>query len=498
MRDKRHNGSIFLSLVVFTAFIIIINIFTILFINIFFTDIYYMNDLRKYMQEQNLAIIKHYDKIEDYNPRYEIYNMRLELYDTQENQITYSTVSQRISMKISEELSKEAINEIFDTILGDQPYVILIQESENYQTISSLLENEEDQIIMFSKKGENQYFALEIPAPAILNASSLLRNFVLLASFASMLIVIPVIIVFSYMFTKPIREIYTTTNQIKQLNFDKKCEVHSKNELGILAESINSMSDSMQEYIGEINKKNELLKKDIEIKTRMEDSQKKFISDASHEFKTPISIISVYAEGIKVGMTESKEETDEFCNIIIGECERMTAITKRLLYLSNLESNAYKLNISVFDITDMIRKEVEKFNLKCQKSNIEIKVGFPDNCKILVEADMDEIEKVILNYLTNAYKYCDKPGKIEVNAEEENEWCRISVYNNGRNISETDKIWNRFYREDKARTRDEESTGLGLAIVKATMELHGMPYGFYNKPDGVEFFIKLKKHPNNI
>lgn len=498
MTDKKHSGSIFLSLVIFTALIIIVNIFTVLFINLFFTDAYYMNDLRKYMKEQNEAIIEHYDRIEDYNPKYEIYNMRLELYDTETNRITYSTIPQRTSIQISGELSREGINDIFENVLNGQQYVILIQENESYHTISSLLDNDEDQIIMFSKKSDNHYFALEIPSPAIVNASSLLKNFVLLASAASMLIMIPLIIFFSYLFTKPIREIYKTTNQIKQLNFDKKCDVHSKNELGVLAESINSMADSMQKYICEINSKNDLLKKDIEVKTKMEDAQKKFISDASHEFKTPISIISVYAEGIKVGMTENKEETDEYCDIIISECQRMTAITKRLLYLSNLESSTYKLNISTFDIADMARREAEKFSLKCHQGDTEISVGFDDNFKAMIEADRDEIEKVILNYLSNACKYCSKPGKIKIEIKDEDEWYHISVYNNGKHIHETDKIWNRFYREDKARTRDEESTGLGLAIVKAAMELHGMPYGFENKPGGVEFFIKLKKHPNNI
>jgi signal transduction histidine kinase len=425
--------------------------------------------------------------------------MRLEQYDTLKNQIIYSNRKNREGISISSKLSKEEMNKIFEDLLEKKEYNIFTIENDKYSIINNLLDNDTEQIIMLSKYSENNYFVLQIPSPNIIYATSLSKKYSIFTMMISFILIIPIALIFSYFFTKPIKKILNVTQKIKNKDFSEECKVDSENEVGILAKSINEMSDSIQTYILEIKQKNIQLEKDIEIKKQFEESQKKFVSDVSHEIKTPISIISAYTESIKLGLMENPEDINEYCDIILDECNRMSSIVKQLLHLSKLENNIKKLNVTDFNIVELVKDDVKKFELKFKNNNISFSL-FTDNNNINVLADKNEIENVLINYLQNAFKYCDNPGIIEIYIKENKDDVYIGIYNNGNQFddNEKEKIWNRFYKEDKARTREEDSTGLGLSIVKAIMILHEMPFGVENKKDGVEFYIKLKKHIKNI
>lgn len=495
----KFKDSISTNLLILTMFLLFVNVFINIFVSTFSVNLYYMTDLRTYMQQQKDNIIENYDDVSSLDSEYSIYDMRLEQYDTLNNKIIYSSRRNRTNTPISDNLTTDDMNSIFEDLIGKGDFHIFTIEDEKYKIIDNLLKNEEDQIIMLSKYSDNNYFVLQIPSPNIVYATSLSKRYAVFTMAASFIIMFPVVSIFSSFFVRPIKRLYETTEKIKDKNFDVKCKVDSKNEIGMLARSINEMSDSLYSYTKEIEDKNIQLEKDIEIKKKFEESQKKFVSDVSHEIKTPISIISAYTEGIKMGLVNTPEEINEYCTIILDECNRMSSITKQLLHLSKLENSTKKLDISLFDIITLVNEDMAKFDLKCKQNNIRLKL-FNEENEILVYADRNEIETVIINYLQNAFKYCADPGIINVYINNEDEFVYIGVYNNGSNIKEDEKekIWNRFYKEDKARTRKEDSTGLGLSIVKATMNLHNMPYGVINKEDGVEFFIRLKKHINNI
>ena len=500
MRKIKNKGSIFKTLILLILILIFIQISLTVLLSTLSVNIYYMNDLKNYMNEQKDTIIANYDEIDKIKrEEYSIYNMRLEKYDTKKNAIVYSSFNERIGKQLSSSYSMEELNAIFDDLVGNNGYSIYTIEDEKYNLINSLLNNDEDQIIMIAKYKENQYFALEIPSPNIVYAVKLNKQYSVLTSLMSLVFIIPITFLFSYIFVKPIKNLCKQTQKIKDKDFNVVCNIKSNNEIGELAENINSMSKSIQKYIEDINEKNNKLIEDIRIKEQFEESQKKFISNVSHEINTPISIISAYTESLKYNLLETEEEKEEYYNIILDECSRMNNITKQLLYLSKLENPTKKLNITTFNIIELLKIDVNKFKLKCNQNDITINLA-TDLDEAYVEADAAEIENVIINYLQNAFKYCLKPGKILIKVEDESELYKIIVYNNSKKIPEEklEKIWDRFYKEDKSRTRNENSTGLGLSIVKATMNLHKMPCGVYNVDGGIEFFIKLKKHIKNI
>lgn len=498
MKTKK-KGSIFKSLLIFTLILVFINAMINICIGNFTVNMYYMSDMQKYMEEQRELIMSNYNSVKTLDIEYSIYDMRIEQYDTLNNKIIYSSLQNRVDKNISSTLMTEELNSTFDTLLTGKEYKIFtINNNSEYSTLDNLLKNETEQAILLSKYSENNYFILEIPTPSIVYATTLSRKYESLTIFFSCIVIIPIVMAFSYFFVKPIKALSKQMNKLKDMNFEGTCEIKSDNEIGQLADSINDMSSSISSYLLEIKEKNAQLEKDIAIKKQFEESQKNFISNVSHEIKTPISIISAYTESLKFDLVKEKEK-DEYYNVILDECNRMSNITKQLLHLSKLESTIKSLNMGEFDIVQMVKDDIMKFSVKCEQNGIKIiLINSLDTAMTI--ADSNEIENVIINYLQNAFKYCLSPGIIRVSIIEEKDWYYVGIYNNANFLTEEqqEKIWERFYKDDKSRTRNEDSTGLGLSIVKATMNLHELPFGVVNKDEGVEFYIKLKKHKNNI
>ena len=242
-----------------------------------------------------------------------------------------------------------------------------------------------------------------------------------------------------------------------------------------------------------IEKQNEELQNNLNLKEMLEERQKTFISDVSHEIKTPIAVINGYAEGIKLGLPETEDEKEEYCQLIMDECTRLSQMVQQLISLSKMENAEITLTCEQFNLCEVVEQIKHRFKKMCEEENIEISTNIPE--KALVFADKTVIEGIVSNYVENAYKYCKKPGTIKISVfENKNDVC-VSVYNNGDGFSEEEKlkIWDRFYKIDKARTRNTTSTGIGLSIVKAYMQKYDMPYGVNNIDEGVEFFILLKK-----
>ena len=212
--------------------------------------------------------------------------------------------------------------------------------------------------------------------------------------------------------------------------------------------------------------------------------------------KTPIALIQGYAEGLKEGIFDSPETGEYYCDVIIDEAQKMNEMVKKLLTLNQLESMNDKVNIDKFDVSELINGIVESNKLRAINLGIDI-VSEIDHT-INVWADEYRIEEVITNYVSNAINHCDGEKKIFVRAREYDDVVRITVKNTGKNIPDEDieRIWEKFYKVDKARTRAYGGNGIGLSIVKAIMELHNKAYGVNNVDDGVEFWLELDTNPN--
>ena len=299
-------------------------------------------------------------------------------------------------------------------------------------------------------------------------------------------------------FTKPIIELNNIAKKMSNLDFSNKYEIDKENdnEINELGRSINTMSDKLENTINQLEQNNSELEKDIEKKSKIDEMRKQFISDVSHELKTPIALIQGYAEGLVENVNKDEESKQFYAEVILDEANKMDALVKRLLELMKLEYGKRQFNNQYFNIVSLIDEVIRKSKVMLEENGIEIE--FNSNRKVIVYADSFYIEQVITNYLTNAIKYSkeiNNERKIVINIVEnnKNKKVRINVFNTGDRISESElqRIWGRFYKIDSSRNRESGGTGIGLAFVKAVMTNYNNEYGAINKENGIEFFFEL-------
>ena len=338
---------------------------------------------------------------------------------------------------------------------------------------------------------ESYYIIAQSSYVDFLYTSNFFTNLLMATSLCTVLMCLLCSTIFSFNLTKPLKQLVTVVKKIEKRDFSARYKVKTHDEISDIGIAINSMADSLEDYTNHIVLTNTKLRKDIKKKTQIEESQKSFISNMSHEIKTPISIISGYAEALQADLAEDKATKDEYCQIIIDECERISSLTKQLLSLARAENKDTKLRYSNFRINELCDSLANVFSLKCSNKNINIKKEY--YCDNVVCADFEEIEKVIMNFMQNAVKHTSSGGTITITTRPLNNSTYVSIHNTGSVIDGEDinHIWDKFYKVDKSHKRDEDSTGLGLSIVKAIMELHNKPFGVKNTSNGVEFFIEL-------
>lgn len=368
--------------------------------------------------------------------------------------------------------------------------VLLPETDENLNKILLNISPAKNQL-SYMYSASNCYILAQSSYVDFLYSSRFFKILLIFALLCAVLVCLFASAFFSFQLTKPLKQLYSVVKKIEQRNFSSRCNIKTHDEIAKIGAAVNSMADSLEDYTNHIVLTNNRLKKDIKKKTQIEESQKSFISNMSHEIKTPISIISGYAEALQAGLADDEKTRDEYCQIIIDECIRISSLTKQLLSLARAENKDTKLNYSNFSINELCDSLINIFSLKCSNNNITIKKEY--YCDKTVCADMEEIEKVLMNYLQNAIKHTPNNGTITVTIKPERSSTYISVHNTGSHIDDEDikHIWDKFYKVDKSHKRDEDSTGLGLSIVKAIMNLHNKPFGVKNTPSGVEFFIIL-------
>ncbi len=299
------------------------------------------------------------------------------------------------------------------------------------------------------------------------------------------------ILFFSNIFSLPIRILSSNAKKMANLDFSVKAPVVTKDEIGELAMSMNTLSEKLERTISELKAANIELARDVEEKTHIDEMRREFLSHVSHELKTPIALIQGYAEGLKDNLCDDEESREFYTDVIIDEATKMNTMVKRLLTLNEIEFGGIKLNIECFELVGFIKEIISAKSLLLGDSGAEI--IFREEGPVNVWADEYMIEEVFINYLVNAIHYVKPEGEIRVYFEKYQNLVRVNVFNQGENISDEDisKIYDKFYKADKARTREYGGNGIGLSIVAVTMTAHGKAYGVYNVPDGVVFYFDL-------
>lgn len=297
----------------------------------------------------------------------------------------------------------------------------------------------------------------------------------------------------SKQFVKPITRMNISAKKMLDLDFSQSIKLSGDDELTQLSQTINQLSSKLKSTLDDLHLKNDALIIEIDKERQLDNQRKEFISNVSHELKTPIFLIQGYAEGLKANVATNEEKRQFYTDVIIEEAEKMDYIVKDLLDLSHLESGKLRINPTVFNMSEFTYSIIQKFEpILAEKSIVpDLALAVPYN----VFADSDRIEQVITNLLTNAIDHLSTEKKLHISLEPKasNTKIRFSITNSGATIPEEsiDKIWTSFYKVDQARTRDLGGSGLGLSIVKSILVAHDSNYGVINIEGGVTFWFEL-------
>lgn len=335
------------------------------------------------------------------------------------------------------------------------------------------------------------YFLIRTPLESIRESASISNDFYFFVGIGIILFSGLVIWIVTKRITKPICELTELSKRMSQLDFDVMYQSNAGNEIDVLGDNFNRMSSQLEQTISELKSANNKLQKDIADKIKIDKMRKEFLDNVSHELKTPIALIQGYAEGLKENISDDPESREFYCDVIMDEAGKMNKLVKNLLTLNQLESGKDENIMERFDIVALIRGVLQTMDIMIQQK--EAKVLFDESRPVYVWADEFKIEEVVTNYTSNALNHLDGEGVVEIKIEHLEDKARISVFNTGNPIPEEDipNLWNKFYKVDKARTREYGGSGIGLSIVKAIIEGLNQEYGVQNYENGVEFWFTL-------
>jgi len=318
---------------------------------------------------------------------------------------------------------------------------------------------------------------LSTPITEINKARSTVYRFFLISVVVSVLISTFLVYFFSRRITNPLKQISNAAKIISGGEFNKRLNINSRDEIGELAGSFNQMAVALE---------------------NLEEMRRGFIANVSHELRTPMTSIKGFIEGILDG-TIPMEKQKDYLNIVRDEVMRLNRLVNDLLDLAKMESGEIHLMFSNFNINELIRRCIIKLEHLITEKELEVTVNFDE--ETFVSADLDAIERVLINLIHNAVKFTPNKGIIGINTIIDADRLIISVADTGIGIDkeELNMIWDRFYKTDKSRSRDKLGTGLGLAIVKNIINEHGQEIWVESEPGkGTTFHFTLKRADESL
>lgn len=368
----------------------------------------------------------------------------------------------------------------------------VLDSTDNYQLMRSQDPwNQSEYIEMWGQLDDNVNFLIRSPVESIRESVALSNRFLIYVGMGTLIICMGLVWYFSRRITKPIQELAELSDRMANLDFEAKYTSGGKNEIGELGDNFNRMSQKLEKAISELKQANNSLQQDIEQKEKMEQMRTEFMGNVSHELKTPIALIQGYAEGLKEGVNDDPESRDFYCDVIMDEAGKMNRMVKNLMTLNQLEFGNDKVEFERFNLTELIGGVLQSMDILSQQK--DVKLIFREENPVYVWGDEFKIEQVVRNYVSNAYNHVNEEKIIEVKILREDGLAKVTVFNTGKPIPEEDvpRIWDKFFKVDKAHTREYGGNGIGLSIVKAIMESMHQQYGVKNYDNGVEFWFTL-------
>lgn len=275
-----------------------------------------------------------------------------------------------------------------------------------------------------------------------------------------MLVIIAIVgFLFKGWVTDPLSELARVAKDIGEGNLDRRATVKSSGEIAELAQVMNQMADTVQ--------------KDLERIRRMEQVRSEFLGNVTHELKTPISSISGYLETLLDGALDDPQVNRTFLKKSLSNSKRLEALVTDLVDISRIESGELSMNFQSFNLMPIIRNVQEDAHQRVADKKIRIEVDSTNENKVNVFGDPDRLRQVFDNLVSNAIRYTDE-GYIKITVRENEDFVHVAVEDTGVGIpvKSLPRIFERFYRTDKARDRSKGGTGLGLSITKHIIEAH--------------------------
>ncbi|MCR4673501.1 MAG: HAMP domain-containing histidine kinase [Lachnospiraceae bacterium] len=390
-------------------------------------------------------------------------------------------------------------------MIKSQMYMILFGNDEenpfiNYDgedfSISRLSDNRNGQeyLILWGTLEDGNFIMMRTTIASLTESARVTNRFLLIVGVVGIIISIFVARLLSLYLTKPLNELTSISEKMTQLDFNAKyVPKNPGNEIDTLGIHMNELSESLENAIGDLKQANLELQHDIEIRDKNEEMRKEFLSNVSHELKTPIAVIQGYAEGLAEGVIEDKESQQYYCEVIVDEAKRMNTMVKQLLNLNQIEYGHDNVNMEHIMLKDLVKGVVAANQILATQS--EVNLVLEDFKDVSVWADEFFAEQVLTNYITNGIHYSKYEKQVRVKVVDQGKDVRVCVFNSGDPISEESigRIWEKFYKVDKARTRTYGGSGIGLSVVKAVMESFHKECGVTNYKNGVEFWFELDK-----
>lgn len=370
------------------------------------------------------------------------------------------------------DVENEVIIEKFDSTIAGSSYYVIDDFFDFYpqdvlSVIAPITAN-------YMVKG---YVVIHTDMVSIDESLSSLLNISYITLIILFLLSLIILIFFTEIVYMPLRKITYATEQYATGNMHYEFSVDSEDEIGYLAACLSYMASEI---------------------ARSEDDQKKFVANVSHDFRSPLTSIQGYLEAMLDG-TIPPELHEKYLNIVLTETQRLTKLTNSLLTLNNLNTKGMLLDITDFDINQVIRSTAASFEGTCLKKSIAIKLILTDEV-MYVKADMSKIQQVLYNLIDNAIKFSHHNSVIKVETTEKKNKIFVSVKDTGIGIPKEDLklIWDRFYKSDLSRGKDKKGTGLGLSITKEIIHSHNEHINVISTPgEGSEFIFSLPRSEEN-
>ena len=400
-------------------------------------------------------------------------------------------------------LTRQLLDYFFGGALGSSMQskndIRIVKEEKNYiMQINKDPRMKTEYLEMWGTLDNGNPFLIRSAMESIKDSVAIANKFLFYVGIAAIVLGSFIIGYVSKKIARPILKLADISERMAHLDFDARYDGKATTEVALLGKNINDLSSTLETTISELKTANNELQRDIEKKEKIDEMRRDFLSNVSHELKTPIALIQGYAEGLKEEINDDAESREFYCDVIIDESSKMNNMVKKLLTLNELEFGDSPVTMERFDIVLLVKNYLQTADILIKQNDARVKME--DYAPVFVWADEFKVEEVIMNYFSNALNHLSGDRTIVVKIAETEKHARVSVFNTGDPIPEEalPRLWEKFYKVDKARTREYGGSGVGLSIVKAIMDSLHQKYGVINYDNGVEFWMELDMQGNSL